>query len=221
MLADLFGFDKFMEITSEYAIKGTYCDLAVKVDGDVKYLVEVKAIGLELKDAHIRQAVGYGAQHGIQWVILTNGVGWEIYRIKFDKPLSHERLTKFNILELNSRRKDDIATLYLLCKEGLSKAAMKGYLIHVKSVNKFVISAILQNENSLNLIRRELKRVTPGIKVELEEIESILVSDVLKRDAIEGDESKEAMTRIKKAVGRKIVKPKRKPKPKPKLEPIQ
>ncbi|MFH2056545.1 MAG: hypothetical protein ABIJ61_11350 [bacterium] len=53
MLAEVFGFDKYTEITSEYAIRGTYCDLAVKIDGTVQYLIEVKSIGLELRDSHI------------------------------------------------------------------------------------------------------------------------------------------------------------------------
>lgn len=44
ILSDLFGYDKYSEITSEYAIHGTYCDLAIKIDGEVRLLVEVKAI---------------------------------------------------------------------------------------------------------------------------------------------------------------------------------
>jgi len=45
MLSAVFGFDKYEEITSEQAIRGTYCDLAVKRDGALEYLIEVKAIG--------------------------------------------------------------------------------------------------------------------------------------------------------------------------------
>ena len=33
MLAEIFGYDKYSELTSEYAIRGTYCDLAIKLDG--------------------------------------------------------------------------------------------------------------------------------------------------------------------------------------------
>ena len=51
MLADVFGFDKYAEITSELAIRGTYCDLAVRIDDVVNYLIEVKAIGLGLKQS--------------------------------------------------------------------------------------------------------------------------------------------------------------------------
>ena len=87
MLAGIFGFDKYEEITSEQAIRGTYCDLAIQVDGSVEYLIEVKAIGLDLKENHLRQAVNYGANMGISWVVLTNGRQWEIHRIRFEKPI--------------------------------------------------------------------------------------------------------------------------------------
>lgn len=33
MLADVFGFDKYSEITSEYVIRGTFVDLAIKIEG--------------------------------------------------------------------------------------------------------------------------------------------------------------------------------------------
>ena len=69
MLERIFGFDKYTEVTSELAIRGTFCDLAVKIDDAVQYLIEVKAIGLQLKDTHLRQAVNYGANHGVPWVV--------------------------------------------------------------------------------------------------------------------------------------------------------
>ena len=187
MLSSVFGFDKYTEITSEYAIRGTFCDLAVKVDGIVKYLIEVKAIGLDLKETHLRQAVGYGSQHGIQWVVLTNGINWEIYRIKFERPVGSELLCVFNFLDLSPRKKEDQEILFLLCKEGLTKAVIEEYHEHVMSVNKFVISAILQSDTSLNMLRRELKRVSQGIRVDTREIETILINDVLKRDVREGE----------------------------------
>jgi len=73
ILSDIMGFDRYDEITSEYVIRNTYCDLAVKIDDEVKYLIEVKSISTDLKDAHIRQAINYAANEGIKWVVLTNG----------------------------------------------------------------------------------------------------------------------------------------------------
>src|SRR5688500_2858264 len=72
LLADVFGYDKYADITSEVAIRGTYCDLGIKHDDKLAKLVEVKAIGTALNDRHIKQAVDYAANQGIEWVILTN-----------------------------------------------------------------------------------------------------------------------------------------------------
>jgi hypothetical protein len=211
MLSRVFGFDKYAEITSEYAIRGTYCDLAVKVDDKVKFLIEVKAIGLTLKESHIRQAIGYGSQHGIQWVVLTNGVQWQIHRVKFDRPVGSELLASYDFLDLSPRRGEDMEMLFLLCKEGLSKDVIEEYHEHVMIVNRFIIGAILQSEDAIKLVRRELRRVSPDVSVDLEEVESIISSDVLKRDILEGDEAGKAKTIVKKASSRRLRKKVKKP----------
>ncbi|MDI6632248.1 MAG: type I restriction enzyme HsdR N-terminal domain-containing protein [Thermoanaerobacteraceae bacterium] len=76
ILSDVFGYDKYSEITSEYSIRGTYCDLAIKIDNELRMLIEAKAIGSELKDGFVKQAVDYAANQGIEWVVLTNGDIW-------------------------------------------------------------------------------------------------------------------------------------------------
>ncbi len=61
MMCELFGYDKYSEITSEHMIRGTYCDIAIKLDGKIQTLLEVKAFGLETKEAHIKQAIDYAS----------------------------------------------------------------------------------------------------------------------------------------------------------------
>ena len=36
MLAEIFGYDKYNELTGEQQIRGTFCDLAVKIDGKIR-----------------------------------------------------------------------------------------------------------------------------------------------------------------------------------------
>ena len=48
IFGDVLGYDKYLEVTSELAIRGTYCDLALRVDDKVQFLIEVKAIGIDL-----------------------------------------------------------------------------------------------------------------------------------------------------------------------------
>jgi predicted type IV restriction endonuclease len=204
MLASVFGFDKYTEITSEQAIRGTFCDLAIKLDGKIKFLIEVKAIGLNLKENHLRQAIGYGVTQGIQWVVLTNGVDWEIYKIIFEKPVDYDLVCSFGFTELNSRKQDDQNKIFLLCKEGIAKAAMEEFHDHVQSVNRFMLGAIILSDSVVSTIRRELRKISDGVKVTEEEIEVILSSEVLKRDVVHGESAEEAMKRVKKALKKQM-----------------
>jgi predicted type IV restriction endonuclease len=108
LLADLFGYDKYNEITREYSIKSTFCDLAVKVDGHVQFLIEVKAVGLDLKDTHLKQAVDYAANQGVEWVALTNGIRWQVFRVTFGKPIGQELVLDFSLLDLQHKNAADI-----------------------------------------------------------------------------------------------------------------
>ena len=210
MLAGIFGFDKYTEITSEQAIRGTYCDVAVKLDGKIKYLIEVKAIGLNLKQNHLRQAIGYGANHGIPWVVLTNGIDWQIYKIKFERPIGYDLVCALDLSTINPRKQEDQGKVFLLCKEGIAKAAIEEFHEHVQSVNRFIIGAIILSKPVLSLIRRELRRISSGIKVTEDEIENIINSEVLKRDIIEGESAEKAFKHVKKTLKQKTRKKRQK-----------
>ncbi len=203
LLADVFGYDKYSDITSEQAIRGTFCDLAVKQDGKVKFLIEVKAIGLTLRENHLRQAVNYGANQGIPWVVLTNGLRWEIYRIAFEQLIRHEEVCAFGVLELAPRKSETHEALYLLSKEGLSQSAIETFHEHVQVVNRFIVGALIASEPVLSVIRRELKRLAPDSKVTIEELAELL-PDVLKRDILEGDAANQAKRRVAKASSRAL-----------------
>src|SRR5256885_6119880 len=90
ILGEVFGYDKYAELTAEHAIRGTFCDLAVKLEGVIQALIEVKAVGLELKDQHVKQAVDYAANQGVDWVVLTNAGHWRGFNVTFSKPIGQE-----------------------------------------------------------------------------------------------------------------------------------
>ena len=98
MLADMLGYKKYTELTTEFAIRNTYVDLAVKVEQEIRFLIEAKAVGVALKEAHIKQAVDYGANQGIEWIVLTNGIIWQIYKIHFKQPIEQSLIYECDIL---------------------------------------------------------------------------------------------------------------------------
>lgn len=198
MLSEVFGFDKYAEITGEYAIRNTYCDLAIRVDGNIKYLIEVKAIGLDLSENHIRQAVNYGATEGIRWAVLTNGLYWDIYHIKLKKKVTFNRVCHIDFLNLNLRKSKNQEELFLLCKEGLRKAVIDEYHERMKVVNRFILGAILQYPRTLGKLRTEIRRLSPGLKIDENEISSLLINGVLKREVLEGERAHDAKKWVKK-----------------------
>ena len=196
VFSEVFGYDKYLEITREFAIRSTYCDLALKIDEKVQYLIEVKAIGIQLKDDHIKQALDYGANHGIEWIILTNGIEWKVYKIRFEKPIDFDLVCSFDFLELKARTEKDQELLFVIAKEGLAKNTRKEYHKKTQTINRFIIGRLILHDATLNSIRRELRKLADGVSINVSEIENIVRNEVLKREIIEGDDAKIAQSRI-------------------------
>ena len=202
MLSEVFGFDKYSEVTSEYSIRNTYVDLAIKLEGVLHLLIEVKAIGLDLKEAFIKQAVDYAANQGIDWVILTNGLIWRVYKVSFSKPIDQELVLEVDFQKTSNKNRTDIDTLYLLTREGLLKSSLGEYHTQRQALSRYFLSAMILSDNIIDTIRRDLRKISPGVKIEVEEIHSVLVQEVLKREVVEGDKADEARKKVNRIAGR-------------------
>ncbi len=215
LLQDLFGYDKYAEITSEHMIRGTFCDLAVKLDDTLALLIEVKAIGLALKEQHVKQAVDYAANQGVEWVALTNGALWKVYKVSFSKPISHELVVDLDLLNMNPRNSEHIELIGLLAKEGWQKAHLGDYHSQRQALSRFTLGALLLSDSVLEVLRREIRRLAPEVRIDTEEIKAALEADVLKREVLEGEKAEAARKQIARAAGRAL----RAPKPDAESEP--
>jgi hypothetical protein len=202
MLSEIFGYDKYSELTSEKNIRGSFCDLATKVENIVQSLIEAKAINQELKDGFVRQAVDYASNEGVDWVVLTNGIFWRVYKVTFTKPIDHELILEINFLALTQHNPVDLDQLFLLTKESWSKSALSDYYDQKQALSKFSISAAILSDSVLSVIRRELRRLSPDVKIDVEQIRSVLEQEVLKREVVEGEKAEEAHKRIARANNR-------------------
>lgn len=211
ILCDVLGFDKYSEVTSEYAVKRTFCDLAIKKDGAPYILIEVKAIGLTLKDDHTKQALDYGANAGINWIILTNAAHWKIYKIIFAQPIQSELVYEFNFEDLNPRKAIDIEMLYYLSKEAAAKSAKKGLLDEYREqkqlLSRYLLGQILLTDEVLNTIRKILKKISPASKVNTEEIKLVLENEVIKREVFDEGKTGDVKKKIQRALKPPAAKP--------------
>lgn len=204
MLADVFGYDKYAELTSEFAIRGTYCDLAIKLDGRLATLIEVKAIGIELKEAHVKQAVDYAANQGVEWVLLTNGIRWCVYHVFFTRPIEQELVVDIDFASINPKSDADIELLYLWCKEGWQRSALGEFHTQKQALSRFYLGAMVLSEPVLSVIRRELRRLSPDVRIDVEQIRAALVNEVMKREVVEGEKAEEARRKVSRAAGKSL-----------------
>jgi hypothetical protein len=204
MLAEIFGYDKYSEITSEFAIRGTYCDLATKIDGVPQTLIEVKAIGLDLKDSHVKQAVDYAANQGIDWVLLTNGVQWRVYHVLFSKPIAQDLVIDIDFCALNPKAEADVELLFLWTKEGWSRSVIGDYHTQKQALSRFFLGAMILSDSVLDVIRRELRRVSPDVRIDTEQIKAVLENEVLKREVMEGDKAEQARKKIARSASKSL-----------------
>ena len=208
MMAELFGYDKYSEVTKELAIRGTYCDLATKIEGKFQMLIEVKAVGIDLKESHIKQAVDYASNKGIEWVALTNANNWKVFKVIFSKPIDFEMVLDIDLLTLNFKNETHLENLFLLTKESMIKSGLYAYHDQIQATNKFYLGALILSDTVLEAIRRELRRITPDVKVPIDDLRNVLIQDVLKREVIEGEKADIAKKKVQKAA-RKLLRTKK------------
>jgi predicted type IV restriction endonuclease len=199
LLQAIFGYDKYKEITSEYCIRGTYCDLAIIDDRKkIRFLVEVKAVSVALNDNHVKQAIDYGSNAGVNWIILTNAEHWIIYKIKFGKPIEKEMVSEFNLLSLNPKSEKGLEALFVISKDGQEKSSIDDFYSTIQAKSKFIIGALLNSEEVYTLIRRNIKKLYDDVKITDEEIADIMANDIIKREIIDSEESRKAKKDVKK-----------------------
>ncbi len=139
------------------------------------------------------------AHHGIEWVLLTNAITWKVYRIKFAQPIDWDEVCCIEMGEISSRSADDLAKLYMLCRESVSTDVLKAYHRQAQILNRYVLAELVQSEPLLSILRREFRRLF-DLKTSNEEIHSMLVNLVIKRDAVDGDSPKTAKATVRRAV---------------------
>jgi predicted type IV restriction endonuclease len=197
ILADVLGYDKYKDVSSEHAIRGTYVDLVVTVEEKQRFLIEAKAINIELKDAQVKQAIDYAANEGITWVVLSNGAVWRLYYLKFGKPIDKILVFEIDILSCDCKSDDIVSCFGNLTSEGYSKDSLADLLNQKQTSSKYTVAAILRSESMIDSLRKEIRRLS-GLRLEPDYLSNLLDNEIIKRELIDSDEGGDASAYIKK-----------------------
>lgn len=156
-LTDVLGFAAIEEVKTEYMIRGTYADYVIQTKGIRHFLVEVKSLSLTLSDKHLRQAINYGANEGIEWALLTNGKQFDFYKILFQKPIESRLVFSFDLCDASNLKKcmDIIQFLHreAVLNKGLDRLWQKTVALDPKNV-----SGLLFGKPVINFIKRTLNK---------------------------------------------------------------
>lgn len=170
---DVLQYDIFKEISKEYQVKEKYCDIAIKLDGQVIILVEAKPPGLKLVDRHIEQVENYAMRSGTEWAILTNGCEWRLYHLSFSDDSGVERALVFKTDLLNSfieNPADVISKLLLLHRKSFLKGELNKYWKKKNLLTPQSLLSALFTKSVLKTISRELNR-GEDVRVGIDDIE--------------------------------------------------
>lgn len=172
MLGDVFGYDKFFDVTTEYKIKWQYADYGVKIDDKLAFLIEVKAIKVWLNDNHIFQAASYASTEGVEWVILTNLKEWNIYHLSFGSRIDQELVLSFSFTE-EAKSAKFIEKLSCIHKEAFKKWYLKNLWNQRVAMSGNNFKKVLTSQPVLKVIQRELSKAS-WIKVWENDISTML-----------------------------------------------
>ena len=208
LLTDVLGFIPIEEVKTEYMIKGTYADYVIQIKGVRHFLVEVKGFSLELSEKHLRQAVNYGANEGIDWAALTNGRQFELYRILFNKPIEYKKVFTVDLSD-KSKFKESAEFLQYLHKDSITKKGLETFWNKCVALDPLTVAKILQDNTVILHVKKELKT---KFKNKFSDDEVLSAINRVFLEAIDGDALKHSRV-IKKT------KKQQKKKIKPKLDP--
>lgn len=157
LLIDVLGYREIEEVKTEYAIKGTYADYVVQVGRKQHFIVEVKAIQMALSEKHLRQAVGYAANEGIDWVVLTNGRCYELYRVIFGKPITHRRVCSFDLAD-EEQLKRSVECFGYLTRRAAVTDHLERYWKRFRAMEPTNMARHLYAREVVRFLRRALKK---------------------------------------------------------------
>lgn len=156
LLSDVLGYKQLEEIKTEYMIKGTYADYVIQVNSKRHFLVEVKALSFQLSEKHLRQAVNYGANEGIEYALLTNGRNFDFYKILFEQPISSRLIFSLDLSDA-AGLKNAANHLQHLHRESVVKNSFKPLWNKCEATDPYNIAGIMCSDAVLNSIKKLIR----------------------------------------------------------------
>lgn len=171
-LTEILGYQELEEIKTEYRIRSEYADYVIQLKRKKHFVVEVKSIGLDLSEKHLRQSLSYAANEGIDWILLLNGREVQLYRVNFGKPVTTTLIYKLDLLDKDDFKKCP-ELLWYLSKKAVERGELETFWKRTNALNPENLAKLLYSEEIVKRLRNDLKEQT-GIYFQIEDVAASL-----------------------------------------------
>jgi hypothetical protein len=151
------GYDPERELTRDKSIQHTFVDLAVKLGDHIPLLIEVVAAETALQLAHIQEARRAAARDNVSYILLTNGLSFNLYHVTLDETL---QVAAAFAVDLRDGVTDEaVEMLQLLHKERLAQGALDEFWKQRSRLGAVTLGRALFSTPVLSALRQELRDV--------------------------------------------------------------
>jgi predicted type IV restriction endonuclease len=182
-LCEALGYDKYTDLTTEYAVKGEFADYGIRIDKQLVAFIEVKRVTTKLGIKHLRQAQMYAVNEGIEWIILTNGAEWQVYHLEAGLPVVTELAFRVDLLGSDPPAQK-AKHLFYLTRDAFKRKQIEELWRARRATSPASLGKVLRSENVVNAIRKELWRET-GHRIDEGEVRKLLEDTILKPECLE------------------------------------
>lgn len=157
LLSKVLGYQIQEEIKTEYAIRGQYADYVIQLKRKKQFVVEVKAMEIDLNAKHLLQASHYAADEGIDWILLTNGAQLQLHRVIFSKPVTDVMIFDFDLSDLSQIERACDAMVNLT-KRAVEKGELEEYWKRFDALTPTKLIKTIYTEDVIRAIRNKIKK---------------------------------------------------------------
>lgn len=179
-LCEALGYDKFEDLTTEYAVRYEFADYGVRINKQLTAFIEVKRAAQQLSQKHLRQVETYAVKEGLEWLILTNGQHWQVYHVTAatGRQVQTELLFEVDLLgDESPARKTD--KLFYIHREALKKNAIAEEWRRRAATSPAAIARALLSKTVLDAVRKEI-RATTKFNADVDDLAAVVRAEVLK-----------------------------------------
>jgi predicted type IV restriction endonuclease len=183
VLCDLLGYDKYSDLTTEYMIRGEFADYGIRIDGTMLAMVEVKRCTTKLSVRHLRQLEMYAVNEGTEWLVLTSGVAWQVYRLIPGMPVTIDLVLEVDLLSDSDSLAKKADGLVYLSREFLKRGKLDEIWQVTAATASDKLAEVMLSEAVLLEARRELRRRT-GYVIDAGDLGRLVRDNVIRAEIL-------------------------------------